>query len=73
MDSMERYMSHLLQKGADAREIARKCSRKYGVDENLLYDMVEYLLERRDDDEYLSQVIKEAEEAEHSKEVEPVA
>ena len=58
MDNIEKYIKHLLEKGADAREISSKCSHKYGVDECLLFDMVEHILNNKDDNEYLKAMIE---------------
>ena len=58
MDNIELYIKHLLEKGADAREISSKCSNKYGVDEYLLFDMVEHILNHKNDNEYLKAMIE---------------
>lgn len=45
---MEKYISHLLEKGCDAKEISAKLSRKYRVDEFLMFEMVEFIINNQE-------------------------
>ena len=56
-EEIEKYCAHLINKGENPRTMSMKLANKYNLDTNILQDMVEVVMNNKNNEEELKRIM----------------